>query len=110
MPDVALTIAATDIEALHREAAATAVVRRNGRGGRHAGEHLIAAARAFYVRAIADGLIAPSAGSARQIAKPRRLPSARRALTPRELADIKMSREPPATTPSSTHSCSARTP
>src|SRR5688572_21740548 len=34
-------IAATDIEALQREAAANAVPRRNGRGGRHAGEHVI---------------------------------------------------------------------
>jgi hypothetical protein len=38
------TISATDIEALQRQAIAKAVSRRNGRGGRHAGEHLIAAA------------------------------------------------------------------
>lgn len=50
-------VAATDIEALQREIAGTAVARRNGRGGRHAGEHVIAAARAVYKRAIADGLI-----------------------------------------------------
>jgi site-specific recombinase XerD len=81
-------VSATDIEALQRDAAATAVSRRNGRGGRHAGEHVIAAARAFFVRAIADGLIAESASPAHQIAKPRRLPSARRALTARELAEI----------------------
>lgn len=82
------TIAATDIEALQREAAATAVSRRNGRGGRHAGEHVIAAARAFFVRAIADGLIPAAASPAHQIAKPRRLPNTRRALTPHELDDI----------------------
>ena len=81
-------ISATDVEALQRSASATAVSRRNGRGGRHAGEHVIAAARAFFVRAVADGLIAASASPAHQIAKPRRLPSARRALTPRELAEI----------------------
>jgi integrase len=81
-------ISATDIEALQREAVATAVSRRNGRGGRHAGEHVIAAARAFFLRAIADGLIAASASPAHQITKPRRLPNARRALTPRELAEI----------------------
>jgi integrase len=81
-------IAATDIEALQRDAAATAVSRRNGRGGRHAGEHVIAATRAFFVRAIADGLIAAAASPAHQIAKPRRLPTARRALTPRELGEI----------------------
>ncbi|HWS37639.1 MAG TPA: site-specific integrase, partial [Actinoplanes sp.] len=82
------TITATDIEALQREAAATAVSRRNGRGGRHAGEHVIAATRAFFVRAIADGLIPAAASPAHQIAKPRRLPNTRRALTPRELDDI----------------------
>lgn len=82
------TIAATDVEALRREAVAKAVSRRNGRGGRHAGEHVVAAARAFFVRAIADGLIAASASPAHQIAKPRRLPNTRRALTPRELAEI----------------------
>jgi hypothetical protein len=81
-------ILATDIEALQREAAATAVPRRNGRGGRHAGEHVIAAARAFFIRAITDGLIAAADSPAHQIAKPRRLPTARRALTPRELAEI----------------------
>src|SRR5215471_12130222 len=43
------TIAATDVEALRREAVTTAVSRRNGRGGRHAGEHVIAAARALFV-------------------------------------------------------------
>jgi integrase len=81
-------ISATDIEALQREAVAKAVSRRNGRGGRHAGEHVIAAARAFFVRAIADGLVDASASPPHQIAKPRRLPNARRALTPRELAEI----------------------
>lgn len=81
-------IAATDIEALQREAVATAVARRNGRGGRHAGEHVIAAARAFFLRAIADGLIVASESPAHQIGKPRRLPNTRRALTPRELSEI----------------------
>jgi integrase len=81
-------ISATDIESLQRDAAAGAVSRRNSRGGRHAGEHVIAAARAFFVRAIADGLIAAAASPAHHIAKPRRLPTARRALTPRELAEI----------------------
>jgi hypothetical protein len=81
-------IAATDVEALQREAVAKSVSRRNGRGGRHAGEHVIAAARALFIRAIADGLIDAAASPAHRIAKPRRLPSARRALTPRELAEI----------------------
>lgn len=50
-------VAATDIEAMQRRMAATARSRRNSRSGRHAGEHVIAAARAIYSRAIADGLI-----------------------------------------------------
>jgi integrase len=78
----------TDVEALMREAAAKAVPRRNGRGGRHAGEHLIAAARAFFTRAIADGYLPAGASPAHQVAKPSRLPSPRRALTPHELAEI----------------------
>lgn len=78
-------ITASDIEALHHEMAATARHRRNGRRGRHAGEHVIAAARAIYTRAIADELIAPGASPAHRIAKPRRLPSPRRALTLAEL-------------------------
>ena len=36
-------IAASDVEALQHAARADARVRRNGRGGRHAGEHVIAA-------------------------------------------------------------------
>jgi site-specific recombinase XerD len=82
------TIVATDIEALQRAAAAGAVSRRNGRGGRHAGEHVVAAARAFFNRAIADRLIAAEDSPAHQVAKPRRLPSTRRALTPGELEAI----------------------
>lgn len=81
-------IAATDIEALQRQVAASALTRRNGRGGRHAGEHVIAAARAVYNRAIADGLIQPGSSPAHRVGKPRRLPSTRRALTPTELEDI----------------------
>jgi integrase len=81
-------ILATDVEALRRQAAATAVPRRNGRGGRYAGEHLISAARAFFNRAIADGYLTRDASPAHQITKPRRLPNVRRALTRGELAAI----------------------
>jgi hypothetical protein len=42
--------------------AATARSRRNSRHGRHAGEHVIAAARTIYNRAIADGHIEQGAG------------------------------------------------
>lgn len=83
-------LAASDIEALQRASIADALVRRTSRGGRHAGEHVIAAARALYNRAIADGLIPAGASPAHKIAKPRRLPSTRRALTPHELAEINL--------------------
>jgi len=81
-------IAASDIEALQHQTAATAVSRRNSRHGRHAGEHVIAAARAIYNRAIADGHIAPGTSPAHRIDKPRRLPSTRRALSAHELDQI----------------------
>jgi len=81
-------ISASDIEALQHRMAATARSRRNSRHGRHAGEHVIAAARAIYNRAIADGLIPPGASPAHRVAKPRRLPNTRRALTAHELDQI----------------------
>jgi integrase len=81
-------ISATDIEALQHHAATTARSRRNSRHGRHAGEHVIAAARAVYNRATADGYLTAAASPAHRIAKPRRLPSTRRALTPDELDQI----------------------
>jgi integrase len=84
------TVAATDIEALQRQAVAGAVRRRTSRGGRHAGEHVVAAARAVYNRAIADGLIDPGASPAHRVEKPRRLPSGRRALTAHELDQINL--------------------
>lgn len=81
-------ITASDIAAMHHTAAASTIKRRNARAGRHAGEHVIAAARAIYVRAIADGHIPADASPAHRVAKPRRLPSTRRALTATELDDI----------------------
>jgi hypothetical protein len=56
------------------------VTRRNARGGRSAQEHLVAALRCLYQRAIEDGLIAEADNPARRVAKPRRLPSTRRAV------------------------------
>ena len=81
-------ITATDIEALRHHAATTARSRRNSRHGRHAGEHVIAAARAVYTRAAADGYLTAAASPAHRVAKPRRLPSTRRALTADELDQI----------------------
>jgi integrase/recombinase XerC len=56
------------------------VRRRNARGGRSAEEHLVAALRCLYQRAVEDGLIAEADNPARKIAKPRRQPTTRRAL------------------------------
>ncbi|MGC4834845.1 tyrosine-type recombinase/integrase [Micromonospora vinacea] len=81
-------VRASDLEALMRQAVAGARPRRNSRNGRYAGEHLIAAARAFYNRAIADGYLTVVDSPAHRVRKPRRLPNTRRALTPDELSDI----------------------
>src|SRR2546429_4852996 len=51
---------------------------------------MIAAARAIYNRAIADGLIDAATSPAHRVVKPRRLPSTRRALTPDELEQINL--------------------
>jgi integrase/recombinase XerC len=64
------------------------VARRNGRGGRSAEEHLVAALRCLYQRAVDDGLITEADNPARKVAKPRRLPTTRRALPDTQLAEI----------------------
>ncbi len=64
------------------------VARRNARGGRSAEEHLVAALRCLYRRAVDDGLIAEADNPARKVAKPRRLPTTRRALPDTRLAQI----------------------
>ena len=64
------------------------VTRRNARGGRSAAEHFIAALRCLYNHAVADGLIREADNPARKVAKPRRLPSTRRAVPDARLAEI----------------------
>ncbi len=64
------------------------VKRRNGRGGRLAGEHLIAALRCVYRRAVADGLVREADNPAAKVAKPRRLPSTRRAVPSDRVTEI----------------------
>jgi site-specific recombinase XerD len=64
------------------------VHRRNARGGRSAEEHLVAALRCLYQRAVDDGLINDADNPARKVAKPRRLPSTRRAVPDTRLAEI----------------------
>ena len=64
------------------------VARRNARGGRSAEEHLVAALRCLYQRAVDDGLITEADNPARKVAKPRRPPSTRRAVPDIRLAEI----------------------
>jgi integrase/recombinase XerC len=64
------------------------VARRNARGGRSAAEHLVAALRCLYRHAEDDGLITAAENPARKVAKPRRLPSTRRAVPDTRLAEI----------------------
>jgi integrase/recombinase XerC len=66
------------------------VARRNARGGRSAQEHLVAALRCLYRRAVEDGLITEADDPARKVAKPRRLPSTRRAVPETRLAEINL--------------------
>ncbi len=68
------------------------VARRNARGGRSAEEHLVAALRCLYKRAVDDGLITEAGNPARKVAKPRRLPTTRRALPDTRLAEINAGR------------------
>ncbi|MFI7335960.1 tyrosine-type recombinase/integrase [Micromonospora aurantiaca (nom. illeg.)] len=78
----------SEIEQLAEYVKAHVVSRRNARGGRSAAEHLIAALRCLYKRAVADGLIAAADNPASKVAKPRRLPSTRRAVADTRLAEI----------------------
>ncbi|MEU4532126.1 tyrosine-type recombinase/integrase [Micromonospora ureilytica] len=78
----------SEIEQLAEYVKTHVVARRNARGGRSAAEHLIAALRCLYKRAVADGFISASNNPALKVAKPRRLPSTRRAVADTRLAEI----------------------
>src|SRR5689334_403045 len=78
----------TDVERLAEHVRTHVVARRNARGGRSAAEHLIAALRCLYNHAVADGHIAEADNPARKVAKPRRLPSTRRAVPDARLVEI----------------------
>lgn len=78
----------TEIEQLHNQVQADVVARCNARGGRSATEHLIAALRCPYRRAVADGHLAGADNPALKVTKPRRLPSTRRAIADTRLAEI----------------------
>jgi integrase/recombinase XerC len=79
---------ASDIKQLVEQVKAGVVTRRNARGGRSAAEHLIAALRCLYNHAIDDGHMTEADNPARKVAKPRRLPSTRRAVPDTRLAEI----------------------
>ena len=64
------------------------VTRRNARGGRSAAEHIISALRCIYRHAENDGHIPKGENPALKVAKPRRLPSTRRAMPDTHLAEI----------------------
>lgn len=81
-------LTATEIKQFVEHVKANVVVRRNARGGRGAGEHLIAALRCLYRHAINDGLIDDTANPAIKVDKPRRQPSTRRAVGDERLAEI----------------------
>src|SRR5690348_18162118 len=78
----------SEIRQLVQHVRASVVPRRNSRGGRSAAEHLIAALRCLYKHAEEDGLIDPRDNPARKVEKPRRLPSTRRAVADKRLAEI----------------------
>ena len=80
--------APSDIRQMMTLVKANAVQRRNGRGGRSSQEHLVGALRCLYRRAEDDGLISERDNPARKVAKPRRLPSTRRAVADTRLAEI----------------------
>ena len=78
----------SEIRQLVQHVRANVVPRRNSRGGRSAAEHLIAALRCMYKHAEEDGLITRRENPARKVDKPRRLPSTRRAVADKRLAEI----------------------
>jgi hypothetical protein len=78
----------TEIKALAEQIRTSVIVRRNARGGRSAAEHFIAALRCVYRHAVDDGHIEEADNPARKVAKPRRLPSTRRAVADARLAEI----------------------
>jgi site-specific recombinase XerD len=75
-------VTALEIKQLTQSSKSQLVTRRNSRGGRSAGEHIISALRCLYSYAVADGLIAEGNNPAVRVAKPRRLACTRRAILP----------------------------
>jgi integrase len=78
----------SDIRQLLVDMQSELVIRRSGRGGHSATEHIIAALRCLYRRAEEDGYITGAANPAKKVDKPRRPPSTRRAVADTRLAEI----------------------
>lgn len=78
----------SEIQQLAEHIKTHVVTRRNARGGRSAAEHFIAALRCVYRHAENDGHITAGDNPALKVAKPRRLPSTRRAVPDTRLAEI----------------------
>ncbi|GIH16156.1 tyrosine-type recombinase/integrase [Rugosimonospora africana] len=78
----------SEIEQLRGQVQTNVVARRNARGGRSAAEHLVAALRCLYRRAVADGYLEAADNPALKVDKPRRLSSTRRAIGDARLAEI----------------------
>jgi integrase/recombinase XerC len=87
-PRLITSVSALEISQLAEDVKASAVPRRNARGGRGAAEHLIGALRCMYNHAIADRLVSEAEDPAARVPKPHRLPSARMALPNGRLAEI----------------------
>lgn len=81
-------ITTLDIAILQREAVKRAAVRASSRNGRYAGEQSVRAMRALFKMAEQDGWVEHRHNPAAQLLLPRRKPTTRRGLTPREVADI----------------------
>ena len=78
----------SEIRQLVQHVRANVVPRPNSRGGRSAAEHLVAALRCMCKHAEEDSLIDPADNPARKVEKPRHLPSTRRAVADKRLAEI----------------------
>jgi integrase/recombinase XerC len=81
-------VTALEISQFAEQIKTNVVDRKNGRGGRGAAEHLIAALRCMYKYAVADGILAEAENPAARVPKPRRLHSTRRALPDSRLGDL----------------------
>jgi integrase/recombinase XerC len=77
-----------EIKKLAEHTKTNVIIRKNARDGRSAAEHVIAALRCLYNYAVDEGILTEAQNTAAHVAKPRRLASTRRALLPRQLAQI----------------------